>query len=274
MVQLDGFAIVTGAASGIGRDCAIAFAAEGAAGILLADINKAAVEEAAEVSKQFATNPAYRAIAFVVDVSSDKSVRDMVDSALAAFGQIDYSVNSAGIGVQIPNEIAETVLDEFQNFFEVNVKGTLLCVREVSRVMKLQGEKTVLGRGGPRTIGRGAIVNIASCSSYVATPGIVQYTAAKHAVMGITKTAAIDNAKYGIRVNAVCPSWVDTPMVDRAISANPDLGIMISRAVPLGRIAQQQEVSDIVIFLSGPGASYVTGVGWIVDGGTTLQGHV
>ncbi|RAL07199.1 SDR family NAD(P)-dependent oxidoreductase, partial [Aspergillus homomorphus CBS 101889] len=116
-------------------------------------------------------------------------------------------------------------------------------------------------------IGRGCIINLGSCNSYIPTRGITQYTTAKHAVMGITKNAALDNAVHGIRVNAVCPSWVQGPMMDRALEGSPSLKEEVLKVIPLGRLALPEEVSEAVMFLSSPGASYITGVGWIIDGG-------
>ncbi|CAG8953868.1 hypothetical protein HYFRA_00010829 [Hymenoscyphus fraxineus] len=270
-MKLDGIALITGAGSGIGRDCAIAFAVEGASGVGFADLNLAAAQSAAHDARAKATNPNFRAIAIEVDVSSEESVIRMVQIVKKEFGRIDYSVNSAGIGVQQPRPVTDMVIDEFQAFFEVNVKGTMLCVREVSQVMKSQEPRVVEGRTGPRDAGRGSIVNLGSGNSFVATPAIVQYTAAKHAIMGITKTAALDTSPYGIRVNAVCPSWVETPMVDRAFAEQQEFFAALVKAIPAGRIATQEEVSDVILFLSSPKASYVTGTGFIVDGGTTLQ---
>ncbi|KAF4186819.1 hypothetical protein CNMCM7927_005059 [Aspergillus lentulus] len=257
--------------SGIGRDCALAFASEGARGVAFADINLTAALEAAEESKAQATNSAYRAIAVQVDVSSEASVQHMVDTTLKEFNRIDYGVNSAGLGIKQARPVSETCMAEFDNLMSVNVKGTMLCVRALSRAMKNQEERLVAGRTGPCSVGRGSIVNLASANSVVAFPEIVQYTAAKHAVLGITKTAALDNAPHGIRVNAVCPSWVETPMIDKAFAGNPEIRLALSASIPAGRLARPEEVSNVVLFLSGPKSSYVTGVGWLVDGGTTLQ---
>ncbi|KAG9665220.1 hypothetical protein KCU95_g1897, partial [Aureobasidium melanogenum] len=256
--------------SGIGRDCAIAFACEGALGVVFADINLAAAAAAAKESEAKATNLNFRSMSIGVDVTSAESVDNMVLKAQEMFGRIDYSVNSAGIGVQQPLPVTETSIDEFQRFLEVNVKGTLLCVRAVSRVMIQQEPQVVEGRNGPRNVGRGSIVNIASANSFVATPAMVQYVSSKHAVIGITKTAALDLAKYGIRVNACCPSWVETPMVRQAFAAMPEQLESLVHMIPMGRIATQEEVSEAILFLSSPKSSYITGVGWIVDGGTTL----
>ncbi|KAL2867460.1 SDR family NAD(P)-dependent oxidoreductase [Aspergillus lucknowensis] len=270
-MDLEGVALVTGAGSGIGRECAISFAAEGSRGVVFADIDLAAAQAAAEESKAKARHSEYRAVAIRVDVSSEESVERMVERACEEFGRIDYSVNSAGIGVQDPRPVSETSMAEFDRFLTVNVRGTMLCTRAVSRAMKLQEPLVVNGRTGPRGAGRGSIVNLASANSFVAMPAIVQYTAAKHAVMGITKTAALDNAAHGVRVNAVCPSWVETPMIDKAFAGDPEVLTALCKSIPAGRLALAEEVSEVVLFLSGPKATYVTGVGWLVDGGATLQ---
>ncbi|GAQ46571.1 hypothetical protein AtubIFM55763_001955 [Aspergillus tubingensis] len=272
-MNIDGFALVTGAGSGIGRDCAIAYAIEGAAGVAFADLDPVAATAAAEESKLLATNPDYRALTIEVNVRDPDSVQEMVDTVVMAFGRIDYSVNSAGVGVEQPAEISKASVREFERFMDVNVKGTLLCVRAVSAQMKQQEARYFsLRKSTPaRSCGRGVIINLGSSNSYVATPNIVQYTASKHAVMGITRNAALDLAPYGIRVNSICPSWVETPMIERAVAGDPNLAFVMSRVVPMGRIATKEEVSDVLMFMSSPRASFVTGAGWMVDGGATLQ---
>ncbi|TAQ85505.1 hypothetical protein B7494_g6166 [Chlorociboria aeruginascens] len=272
-MNISGFALVTGGGSGIGRDCGIAYAIEGAAGVAFADINGTDAESAMQESKVVATNPAYRAISIVVDVSDATSVENMVTRAMAEFGRIDYSVHSAGVGVQDPQSVSNASMSEFQRFFDVNVKGTLHCIKAISREMKKQQPLIISSRSKSegRDCGRGVIINLGSSNSYVATPNIVQYTASKHAVLGITRNAALDLAKDGIRVNAICPSWVETPMIERAVAGDPNLGLLMNRVVPLGRIATKEEISDVLMFMSSPRSSYVTGAGWMVDGGVTLQ---
>ena len=198
------------------------------------------------------------------------------------------------VGVEDPKEVAAASLAEFERFYSVNVKGTLLCLRAVSAAMKEQKIKSIMGRSGLRDVGRGVIINLGSCNSYVATPNIIQYTSSKHAILGMTRNAgtsfaafssnlqytathfanllkALDNAPHHIRVNAICPSWVDTPMVKKAVAGDPKLAEMMTKIVPMNRIARPEEISDVILFLSSPRSSYVTGAGWLVDGGTTLQ---
>lgn len=179
------------------------------AGVAFADLNLESAENAMSESKKVATNPQYQAIAIAVDISREDSVKNLVFEVLAKFGGLDYAVNSAGvscietilrisaeangtklqIGVKHPAEISETNLAEFDAFYNINVRGTLLFTKATSSAMKTQDKLVVPGRNGPRDLGRGVIINIGSCNSYVPTKGIVQYTAAKHAVMGITKNA-------------------------------------------------------------------------------------
>ncbi|KAF6228782.1 hypothetical protein HO173_011629 [Letharia columbiana] len=273
-MEINGYALVTGAGSGLGKGCALAYAAEGAAGVVFADMNRAAAEAAALESREMATNAGYKTLVVQVDVTKEAEVDCMVEETVREFGRIDYAFNSAGIGVQAPAEIAEASVSEFQRFLDVNVFGMFLATRAQSAAMKKQDPRPVSGKNAKRGSTRGVIVNMASCSSFVATPMLGQYTTSKHAVLGLTKNAALDNARYQIRTNCLCPSWVDTPMVSQAVAANPALQTLMEGAVPMGRIAQVDEIADVVMFLSSGRASYVTGASWIVDGGTTLSGHV
>jgi len=270
-LNIDGVAVVTGAGSGIGRECALAYAAEGARAVVVADLNYDAAAKAARDSETIAINPDYKSLAIAVDVSDMGSVNNMVKSAVDTFGRIDYNVNSAGVGVQKHLGIADADPAEMNRFWQVNVMGTFNCVQAVTKAMKDQSLATVTNRGRTREVGRGVILNVASANSYFVTPHIVQYTTSKHALMGLTKNAALDNASHGIRVNAICPGWVETPMISAAIEGNADLPKMMNTAVPMSRIAKPEEVADVVLFMTSPRSSYVTGVGWLVDGGLTLQ---
>ncbi|EHK47039.1 hypothetical protein TRIATDRAFT_217448 [Trichoderma atroviride IMI 206040] len=247
-MDITGNAFIVGG-SGIGRACALGLAKDGAAGILIADMN---VEAAGRVIAECKA-----ATSFMVQT----------------FERIDYCINCAGIGVQMPLNIAEADLGEFSRFLRIHVEGTFLLVRSVSAVMQRQELKPIDAANPARGGTRGSIVTLGSGNSFAATPHLVQYTAAKHAVLGVTKNAALDNAPYGIRVNCVCPTWVETPMIQSARDGGMDIDSWVNKVVPLGRIATAEEVADTVIFLSSPRASYVTGSGFIIDGGTTLTCH-
>ncbi|KAH8588213.1 hypothetical protein B0O99DRAFT_746994 [Bisporella sp. PMI_857] len=272
-MDITGCAFVIGA-SGIGRSCAIAFAKFGARCLTIADINLEAAQAVLKECQSLATNPKFTAECVAIDITLENSVKAAMNHAVSAFGRIDYCVNSAGMGVTIASETAEADIEEFNNMLKVNTTGTFIVTRIMSAIMKTQELNPVDSLSPGRGSTRGSIVNLGSASSLVATPKMIQYTASKHAVSGITKNAALDNAAYGIRVNSVCPSWVDTPMIRKAMDDIPGLGKMIESAVPMGRIASAEEVADAVIFLCSPRSSYATGCNFILDGGTTLSTNI
>ncbi|QSZ36201.1 hypothetical protein DSL72_007327 [Monilinia vaccinii-corymbosi] len=272
-MDITGCAFVIGA-SGIGRSCAIAFANAGASSLTVADINLDAALAVAKECQSVSSNPLFRAEGVRIDVTLEDSVKAAIHHAVSTFGRIDYCVNSAGVGVKIAAETAEANVEEFNNMLKVNATGTFIVTRTMSAIMKAQESHPIDPSFPGRGTTRGSIVNLGSASSFVATPKMVQYTASKHAVIGITKNAALDNAAYGVRVNSVCPSWVDTPMMRKAMDDIPGLEKMIESAVPLGRIATAEEVADTVMFLCSPKSSYATGCNLILDGGTTLSSNI
>ncbi|KAF3766677.1 NAD(P)-binding protein [Cryphonectria parasitica EP155] len=254
--------------SGIGKECAIAFAREGASGVLVADINIGAAQAVVELCKTAARDAGtFDAEALHVDVTSEESVSLMVQNALQKFGRIDYCVNSAGVAL----EIAEASVADFSRFMDVNVTGSFRITQHISALMKAQEPRQIDTASPGRGMTRGAIVLMGSAASFGAQPRMVQYTASKHAVLGLVRNAALDNAKYGIRVNCLCPSWVNTPMVQRAVDQVPGLGNAIKAAVPMGRMALTDEVADAVLFLCSPKSSYMTGSALVMDGGTMLS---
>ncbi|RDW80302.1 3-oxoacyl-[acyl-carrier-protein] reductase FabG [Coleophoma cylindrospora] len=269
MGLLQGVALITGAGCGIGQDCAKSFAVEGCTGVVFADIDLGRAEAAAREGSQLLQGPQCQVLALQVDVADRASVNAMVAGTVEQFGRIDYCVHSAGIGAQQPYSVLDMPQAEFDRFHAVNVGGTLNVIQAISQQMLTQKLRAEPARNGAKT-SRGAIVTLASCHSIAAARDLSQYITSKHAVLGLTRSAALDLARHSIRVNAVCPGWVDTPMVAEAVNANPDIGRYINGLVPFGRMATVEEISDVAVFLASPRASFVTGASWIVDGGLTV----
>lgn len=244
-------ALVTGGGSGIGQATAIAFAEAGAA-VVVADIDRyGGLDTVARIRDRQGE------AAFVeCDVTQAAQVEAMVDRTLSEFGRLDCAFNNAGIsgGWVSLLECDEATFDQVMS---VNVKGVWHCLRAQVRAM-LRG-------------GGGAIVNMASVAGLIGTPMLPAYGASKHAVVGLTKSAALGYATQGIRVNAVCPGFIDTPMVDAFIEQVPEMVDAVQQAAPAGRIGRPEEVAATVVWLCSDAASFVTGAAIPIDGGLTAR---
>ncbi|TGO68737.1 hypothetical protein BOTNAR_0020g00080 [Botryotinia narcissicola] len=269
-----GYAVITGAGGGIGKNTCLSFAESGASGILLADLSLSSAQTASQECKSYASNPACRILSIHVDVTDEESVQKMVDTAIKEFGRIDYYVHSAGIGTSTPSPFSTLPLSEFDHILNTNTRGTLLCNRAIARAMLLQEPVSHQGRYTERSLGRGCIVNLGSANSVVAFPGKTAYTTAKHAVVGITKSGAVDYAPHGIRINAICPTWVAGPMNTHEAARNPNFEHRVQAVVPLKRVAQPDEVANAIHFLCSPAATYITGATLIIDAGSGLTVRV
>ncbi|KAI8951138.1 NAD(P)-binding protein [Xylaria longipes] len=269
-MEIKGNALVVGGGGGIGRACAILLAKEGASGIFIADLDVKAASGTLVECRAIATNTEFKGKAVKVDITGEDSVRSLFSGMVQELGRIDYCINCAGIGVQETTDITSLSMAEFRRFLDINATGMFLVAKEASIVMRSQENQQVSTSNPGRGNTRGCIVNLGSASSVVASAGVLPYTVSKHAALGLTKNSALDNAAHSIRVNCVCPSWTNTPMVERAIEGVEGLGDFIKRAVPMGRIAVPDEVGDAVVFLCSPRSSYITGCSLLVDGGTTL----
>ncbi|KAI2618026.1 NAD(P)-binding protein [Hypomontagnella submonticulosa] len=270
-MDITGYALVTGGASGIGSACCKALAKAGARGILIADINLPAAERMATELKTAATNPEFQALAVHLDVTVEESVKSTVAYISQSFGRVDYCIHCAAIPAGSPGEVSSASFEDFKRLLEVNVQGTFLITSHVLAQMRSQEPKQVHPGSPKRGTARGTLVNMASLMSYIPLPNMVQYVTSKHAVMGISKTAALENVTHGIRVNCVCPSYTDTPMMQKALDVTPGLEESIVSGIPMGRLATAEEVADTVMFLCSPMSSYITGCGLIVDGGMSLS---
>jgi NAD(P)-dependent dehydrogenase (short-subunit alcohol dehydrogenase family) len=250
-------ALVTGGANGIGRAAALAFAGRGAR-LVVVDRDAAAGEGTAGAIRQQGGEARFVA----ADVTKSADVQAYVKAALDTFGRIDCFFNNAGIEgrVQPTAEYDEAMFDAVLN---VNVKGVFLGLRHVLPVMLRQKA--------------GTVVNTASVAGLVGTPGMPAYVASKHAVIGLTKTASGEVARYGIRVNAVCPGPVDTRMIHALESQlNPGDPAAVNQryqaSLPTGRYTTPEEIANVVLFLSSDLSANVTGAQWVVDGGRTATG--
>jgi NAD(P)-dependent dehydrogenase (short-subunit alcohol dehydrogenase family) len=238
--------LVTGAGTGIGRAAAVAFGRGGAA-VAVLDLREQEANKTARLVEQAGG----RALPIVVDIADETAVKDAVDHAAATFGQLDFAHNNAGIQ-GTANLLTELPLDEWNRVLRVNLTGVFFCMKyELPHMVRAGG---------------GAIVNTSSAAGIHAIPGSPAYVASKHGVVGLSKAAAIDYAKDGVRVNCVCPSLTLTPMYDSVVASGIDLTAGIS-AIPLGRPAEADEIAEAVVWLCSPAASYVTALTMSLDGG-------
>src|SRR3984893_775833 len=244
-------ALVTGASSGIGLATAKAFAEAGAA-VVLADIN----EEALRTATDELTSAGHRAIGVICDVADEAQAAAMVERSVATFGRLDMAFNNAGI-VGFTGDLADESAETFDKVTAINLRGIWTCMKHELRQMRTQGS--------------GAIVNCSSLGGLVGLAGRASYHATKHGVIGLTKSAAMDYAPRGIRINAVCPGVIDTPMNSAMAEKQPDAMKEIMRDQPIGRLGRSDEIAAAAIWLWSPAASFVLGVALPVDGGFTAH---
>jgi NAD(P)-dependent dehydrogenase (short-subunit alcohol dehydrogenase family) len=241
--------LVTGGGGGIGRASALAFARAGAR-VAVTDRDTAAGQETVQQVRALGAE----ALFVQADVCQALEVESMVAQVVAHFGRLDCAFNNAGIEEE-HLRLADCAEETFDRIMAVNVKGVWLCMKYQLAQMLVQGG--------------GSIVNTASVAGLVGAPKMAAYSASKHAVIGLTKSAAVEYGRKNIRVNAVCPGVIRTVMFERAVQADPKLGFSVALLHPVGRIGEAQEVAAVVLWLSSDAASFVTGHAHTVDGGLT-----
>ena len=237
--------LITGGASGIGRATALAFAREGAS-VTVADI----ADDAGEKVVDEIESVGGRARFVHVDVTSESDVENAVRSTVDAFGRLDCAVNNAGT-TGAGGMIQQISLEDWRKTMSINLESVFLCLKYELPVM--QEQKC------------GAIVNVASGAGLIAVPGLSPYCASKHGVLGLTKTAAVENARCGVRVNAICPGSTDTPMLRAAMDASPVMEKMIMSSLPSGRLGTPDEIAEAAVWLCSDRAAYVSGESMLVD---------
>ena len=240
-------ALATGAGSGIGRATALAFAKAGAR-VAVNDRNADGGDETVAQIKAAGGD----AVLVIADVSNAEDVDRMVAETVDHFGRLDFAFNNAGIE-GTASQLAETSESEWNKVIAVNLTGTWLCLRAELRHMLAEES--------------GVIVNCASVAGLVGFPTLAPYVASKHGVIGLTKTAALEVAGSGVRVNAVCPGVIDTEMVERSIGTGEQADAAVAAMEPVGRMGRPEEIASAVLWLCSSGAGFVTGEALVVDGG-------
>jgi NAD(P)-dependent dehydrogenase (short-subunit alcohol dehydrogenase family) len=245
-------AIVTGAASGIGLEAAKAFAHKGAS-VVMSDVDEERLEESCKVVDMINEKTVF----IKADVSEEDDVKKLIRFTLDTFGGIDIACNNAGVGGEL-NATADYTVAEWDRVIGINLRGQWLCMKyQIPEMLKR---------------GKGSIINVASILGKVGFANAPAYVAAKHGLVGLTKSAALEYGARGVRVNAIAPAFIETPMLERAgLTTDPEAKQQLVQLHPIGRLGQPEEVAHAIVWLASDEASFVTGHTLLVDGGYTAR---
>lgn len=263
-MDVTGFALITGAASGIGNACAETLLRDGAAGIALLDISEVSLLKAREALwAKFGKDRPIEV--FEVDVTQEDQVDKAIAETAERFGRLDYVVNAAGIAMKHAGGAAFAKTEDWRRVLEVNLTGSFFVMRAAIQIMLKQDH--ILSSIDGRPLQRGSIVNFSSIQGLVGITLSTAYTTSKHGILGLTRTACDDYAKDGIRINAICPGYTETPMTTKDPMVLKAMQERVVTAVPMQRMAKPQEIADGVVYLCGGRSSFVAGAALSVDGG-------
>lgn len=247
----DKVVVITGAGSGIGEATAKLFGTHKAI-IVVSDIN---LESAEKVASEI-RNDGGKASALATDVTQFEQVKELIQTVIAKHGSLDVMVNNAGIGGKHQAKTAEHSLDDWHNVIAVNQTGVFYCMKLALEQMLKQGH--------------GNIVNVASLAGLKASANNLSYSASKFAVVGMTKSAALEYGRKNIRINAVCPGFTHSALLEQLLSASPDMGDKLKRLVPMGRFGEAEEIAEAICWLASENSKFITGQTITLDGGTSL----